>query len=123
MRLCISFFCAELACLAGGFSYSNILPSLGSPSSTTITAMTTDSAGSVYITGYTVNDAFPVTPGVVQQKFAGGICLLSPSIPLNFTICPDAFVIKLDAGGQVAFATYLGGSGWDQATSIGVDGV
>jgi uncharacterized protein (TIGR03437 family) len=122
MRLCISFLCAEMACLAAGFSYSNILPSLGSPSSTTITAMTTDSAGNVYVTGYTMNEAFPVTPGVVQPKFAGGICLLSPSIPPNFTICPDAFVIKLDAGGQVTFATFLGGSGWDQATSIGVDG-
>jgi uncharacterized protein (TIGR03437 family) len=85
--------------------------------------MTTDPAGNVYVTGYTMNEAFPVTPGVVQPKFAGGICILSPSIPLNFTICPDAFVVKVDARGQLAFATYLGGSGWDAATSIGVDGV
>lgn len=85
--------------------------------------MTTDASGNVYVAGFTGNDAFPVTQGVVQPTFGGGLCILLPvSIPLNFTICPDAFVVKLDAQGKVAFATYLGGSGWDEATSIGVDG-
>jgi uncharacterized protein (TIGR03437 family) len=123
MRLCISFLCVELTCFANGFIYSNILPSLGSPTSTTITAMTTDSVGNVYITGSTMDEAFPVTPGVFQPKFGGGLCQSNPpTFPPNFFPCPDAFVIKLDAQGQVAFATYLGSSGSDGATSIGVDG-
>ena len=65
---------------------------------------------------------FPATPGVVQQQWGGGICTFGglPSQQQVFP-CPDAFVIKLDARGQVAFATYLGGFGFDQATSIGVD--
>jgi uncharacterized protein (TIGR03437 family) len=129
MRPRASFFSVELIFLsfsaqaATGPVYSHILPSLGAPNSTTITAMTTDSAGNVYAAGFTMNDAFPVTKGVVQPKFGSGLCILLPSsIPLNFTICPDAFVMKLDAQGKVAFATYLGGSGWDEATSIDVDG-
>src|ERR1700694_5970582 len=122
MRLCISFLCAELTCFAG-FVYSNILPSLGSPASTTITAMTKDSAGNVYVIGSTTNEAFPVTPGVVQPKFAGGLCQSNPpTFPPNFFPCPDAFVIKLDPQGRIVFSTFLGGSGSDQATSIGVDG-
>src|ERR1700694_2328296 len=105
---------------ATGLVYSHVLPSLGAH----ITAMTTDSAGNVYITGATQVFAFPATPGVVQPKFVGGDCSYAvlPGQPPQGFVCPDAFVIKLDAQGNIAFATYLGGSGYDEATSIGVDG-
>jgi len=105
---------------ATGLVYSHILPPLG----VHITAMTTDSAGNVYVTGSTQYSLFPATPGVVQTKFAGGDCsypVLPGQPPQGFT-CPDAFVIKLDAQGNVVFATLLGGAGFDEATSIALDG-
>jgi len=85
--------------------------------------MATDSAGNVYLTGST-GQFFTATPDVVQPNFNGGSCTYggSPFMPPDNFPCPDAFVIKLDANGNVVFATFLGGTGWDQGTSIGVDG-
>src|SRR6266404_487981 len=105
---------------ATGLVYSHILPSLGGR----ITAVITDSAGNVYITGSTQNPSFAATPGVVQTKFVGGDCSerVFPGQPPQGFTCPDAFVIKLDAQGNTVFATLLGGGGFDEATSIGLDG-
>jgi uncharacterized protein (TIGR03437 family) len=108
---------------ATGLFYSKILP----PSGATVAAMATDAAGNVYLTGSTVQD-FTTTPGVVQPKYNGGSCthggspFAPPFLPPDSFSCPDAFVIKLDSNGNVVFSTFLGGTGWDQGTSIGVDG-
>jgi uncharacterized protein (TIGR03437 family) len=104
---------------ATGLFYSKILPGSGA----TVAAMATDSAGNVYLTGSTVQ-YFTTTPGVVQPNFGGGSCNYggSPFMPPTSFSCPDAFVMKLDVNGNVVFATFLGGAGWDQGTSIGVDG-
>ena len=88
-------------------------PSLGNPSDTAVTAMTTDAAGNIYLTGWTEEPTLAVTPGVVQPKFSGGSCTNgnngpNPTPPPTFT-CPDAFVVKLDTHGKIVFATYLGG--------------
>lgn len=85
--------------------------------------MATDAAGNIYLTGSTESPSFPTTPGVVQPKWGGGSCNNggSPFNPPPTFPCPDAFVVKLDPQGNVVFATYLGGSGFDQGTSIGVD--
>ncbi len=109
-----------------GLGYSRILPFLGNQNDTAITAMTSDAAGNIYLTGWTEEPGLPVTPGVVQPKFGGGSCTYgstgggTPTPPPTFT-CPDAFVVKLDANSKVVFATYLGSAGFDQATSIGLD--
>jgi hypothetical protein len=66
-----------------------------------------DAAGNVYIAGYTASADFPTTPNAYQTAFHGG---------------RDAFVVKLDAKGQLVYATYLGGSGIDVADAIAVDG-
>ena len=87
--------------------------------------MTSDTAGNIYLAGWTEEQILPATPGVVQPKFSGGNCSYGPSgggtpvQPLIFT-CPDAFVVKLDANSRIVFATYLG-AGFAQATSIGLD--
>jgi|GEM_PF-1223484 len=85
-----------------------------------ITAVAADSNGNSYVAGVVATATFPVTPGVLQPQFGGGLCLglgpFSPSTP-----CQDAFVMKFDAEGRVVFATYLGGGGADFATSIAVD--
>ncbi|MGH9768830.1 MAG: SBBP repeat-containing protein [Blastocatellia bacterium] len=65
-----------------------------------------DAAGQVYVAGFTDSLDFPLA-GAAQSS-AGGE--------------QDAFVAKLNAGGtQLIYATYLGGSGRDNAVSIAAD--
>ncbi len=67
-----------------------------------------DGAGAAYVTGYTDSTDFPTSAGVLQAANAGG---------------RDVFVAKLDpAGSALAYATYLGGGGSDDAWDIAVDG-
>jgi hypothetical protein len=67
-----------------------------------------DRAGRAYVSGRTSSSNFPTTPGAVQTTFAGG-----PS---------DAFVTKLNAAGSaLVYSTYLGGSGDDEGSGIGLD--
>ena len=70
------------------------------------TAIAVDSAGSAYITGYTISSNFP-TKGPVQRTSAGGA---------------DVFVTKLDpTGTALVYSTYLGGSNSDIGDAIAVD--
>src|SRR5439155_303439 len=62
-----------------------------------------DGAGSVYVGGWTSSPDFPERSGV------GGV-------PHG----ADAFVLKLDAAGSVAYSTSWGGSGSDQGVSVAV---
>ncbi|HEV2863822.1 MAG TPA: SBBP repeat-containing protein [Pyrinomonadaceae bacterium] len=60
--------------------------------------------GTAYLTGLTSSSDFPTASPF--QPARGGF--------------GDAYVVKLDAGGATAFATYLGGSSSDQGAGIGV---
>jgi Beta-propeller repeat len=63
--------------------------------------------GSAYITGNTVSNNFPTTPGAFQQSLKGD---------------RDAFVTKLNPkGSHLIYSTYLGGNSGDGATDITVD--
>ncbi|MCL5670588.1 MAG: SBBP repeat-containing protein, partial [Acidobacteria bacterium] len=67
-----------------------------------------DSTGSLYLAGKTTSNDFPgVSTGVAQATYnAQG----------------DAFIAKLAPGAtQIVYATYLGGSGLDQANGIAID--
>jgi len=67
-----------------------------------------DAAGAAYIIGETASADFPTTPGAIQATFGGGT--------------EDAFVAKLAPdGAALAYATYLGGSGFDDGRAIAVD--
>jgi len=66
-----------------------------------------DAAGNVYLGGSTKSTDFPVTSGVLQSSNAGGI---------------DAWAAKLSPSGSIAWSTYLGGTGDDEATAVAVDG-
>lgn len=69
-----------------------------------------DSSGSIYVSGGTRSINFPVTDGAFQTTLRGA---------------GDAFVLKLNpAGNQLAYSTYLGGSGEDgwEGGGIAVDG-
>ena len=84
--------------------------------------MAVDSSGNIYLTGYTQTSSFESTAGSVQPAFGGGPCeYQGGDLPPMYYPCPDAYVIKLDSNGGVIYATFLGGDGADEATSIAVD--
>lgn len=88
-----------------------------------VSAMAGDAAGNLYLTGQTESSVLPTTVGAVQPAYGGGTCVsysIGPGGPSDFP-CADAFVIKLDATGQIAYATYLGGDGYDSASAIAAD--
>ena len=114
-----------LSCLAGAAMvsaqsvYLRYSSYLGGSAIDVIHAMTTDSAGNVYLTGATTSADFPVTAGAFQSKLAG-----SPGTMFGLLGPPsqaDAFVVKLNPTRQVVYATYLGGIFWDEGQAIAVD--
>ena len=67
-----------------------------------------DGAGSAYVTGTHGLGGLPDDPGRLRHDLNGG---------------PDAFVTKLDASGAaLVYSTFLGGSSYDEAYDIAVDG-
>ncbi len=67
-----------------------------------------DTAGNVYITGWTGSHHFPTTTEAFQPTFGGGQY--------------DAFVTKLDpTGSALVYSTYLGGNGGIYGIGIAVD--
>lgn len=71
-----------------------------------VTSMAVDSAGFVYLAGYTDSLDFP-TVGSGRSRQPG----------------VEAFVLKLSpVANQIVYATYLGGSGDDRAMGLAVDG-
>lgn len=88
---------------------------LGGTSNDAIAKIKVDAAGNLYITGSTASANF-ATPGAEQTNSGGNIS------PFNQIQFGDAFVAKLNAAGTaLVYATYLGGSGDDFATSIAID--
>jgi hypothetical protein len=71
-------------------------------------AVAVDATGHAYVAGFTYSSDFPTTAGVAQSKFAGG--------------SSDVFVTKLSAdGAKLAYSTYLGGAGDDNANAVALD--
>ena len=68
-------------------------------------ALAVDSAGSMYVAGFTASTNLPTSGSI--QNFGGNV---------------DAFVFKFNSTGTtLVYATFIGGSGDDRATSLGVD--
>lgn len=70
--------------------------------------------GSAYVAGSTVSSNFPVTSGAAQTSYAGAG---------GFEIAGgDTFLVKINPSGSAfSFATYLGGSKDERATSVVLD--
>jgi hypothetical protein len=67
-----------------------------------------DASGNVYVDGDTRSTNFPTTPGAFQTSYPGGSL--------------SGYAAKLNATGTgLIYATYLGGSGFDQLTGIAAD--
>ena len=66
-----------------------------------------DSSGAAYVTGWTDSSDFPTTAGAFDSSYNSG---------------KDAFVVKVNAAGSaLVYATFLGGSDWDEGKGIVVD--
>ena len=66
--------------------------------------------GAAYVAGSTWANDFPTTPGAFDTTFNGPATNPDWSPPRPGS---DAIIVKLDADGNLAYATYLGGSGYD----------
>ena len=78
-------------------------------------AIAIDSNNSIYVTGQTASSKIPVSPGAFQKRLTG--CPPVPTLSCGGT----AFVVQFDPSGQVAAATYFGGSGSETPSAIQVD--
>jgi hypothetical protein len=80
----------------------------GSSGSVDPAGLAVDASGAAYVTGFTATTDFPTTAGAFQTTDFGS---------------DEAFVTKLDpTGGSLAYSTYLGGTGDDDASGLAVDG-
>lgn len=80
---------------------------LGGSDNDKANAMAVDDAGNIYLIGSTRSLEFPATPEAFDTSYGDKT---------------DAFVVRIDAGGaELAYATYLGGSGGDRGYDIAVD--
>lgn len=69
-------------------------------------AIATDNAGNVYLAGGT-SSVSGIASGGFQNTYGGG----------NY----DAFLVKFDASGNRLWATYYGGTGWEEAYGVATD--
>jgi hypothetical protein len=65
------------------------------------------STGQAFVAGFTKSADFPMTARAVQPTYGGGDS--------------DAFLVILDAGGNIRHATLVGGSGAEQCDGLAVD--
>ena len=79
-------------------------------------AITVDSAGNIYVTGY-----YTSTTTVPINTFGTAPSASPYSLPVSVGIGSDMFVIKWNANGTVAGYTTIGGTGGDLGYGIAVD--
>lgn len=101
-------FITELNSSGSGLIYSTFL---GGSQEASIMGIALDSTGNAFVTGFTADLDFPVTPGAFQTT--------SPANPI---IGGKGFITKVAAGGQMLlYSTYIGGSKWDLPYGIAID--
>lgn len=90
--------------------YSSFLGALGYDEAADVALITTSgSLGAPVVVGRTTSTAFPTTSNAYAGAYGG-------------SASGDAFVTRFTAtGGSLDWSSFLGGSGWDQASGIGLD--
>lgn len=79
-----------------------------------ITAVATDSEGSIYVAGFTASPNNIASAGAYDGTYGGGVTGATPN--------DDGFIAKFTTNGQRVWATYYGGAGRDSATALAVKG-
>ena len=80
---------------------------LGGSCSTSAQAVAIDPNGNAWVAGITDSPDFPVTKDAWQSAFGGDVY--------------DGFLARLTSTGGLAYATYIGGPGYDTATGLAFD--
>src|SRR5439155_16195015 len=84
---------------------------LGGDSDDAGNGIAVDGAGNAYVAGSTLSTNFPTTPGAFKPGYGGGV---------------DAFLAKvnpaLSGAAALVYASYFGGSGYDDSGGVAVDG-
>ena len=94
---------------------------LGGSSEDYGTGIAVDSLGDAYVTGTTLSDDFPVTPGAFDPNCPpDGKC--GASVNLNGLTYSAGFLSKLNpAGSALVYSTYFGGTGNTRGQAVAVD--
>jgi hypothetical protein len=92
---------------AGGFTL-DYGTYLGGSGADFVAGFAVSPAGATWIVGGTTSGDLPTTEGSHQATVAGGY---------------DAFLARLSPDGSLALSTYLGGTGYDYAFDVALDGV
>jgi Beta-propeller repeat/HYDIN/CFA65/VesB-like, Ig-like domain/Abnormal spindle-like microcephaly-assoc'd, ASPM-SPD-2-Hydin len=105
-------FVCKISPGGAGLTYSTLL---GGTAADQGTAIAVDTNGNAYVTGFTQSSDFPLSDPLQKLLglFGAGSC--------GTDICSDVFVAELRPSGQLAYSTYLGGSGADSGQAIAVD--
>jgi len=94
-------FFAELNAAGSQLVYATYLGGIGND---TAYGVALDPAGNIYLTGQTQSSNFPTFHPLQSTPDEG-----------------DAFVVKINAAGQLQYSTYLGGSGFNVGTGVAAD--
>jgi hypothetical protein len=111
---------------SGAVTYLSDLGSPGTSSYTYLQSIAGDSAGNVYLAGYTYAADFPTTPGAFDRTCGSdGTCITNKLVSAHMMNVPtsDGFVMKLTpAADRMIYSTYVGGGDEDHVLAMAVDG-
>ena len=101
-------FVMKVSTLGDQIDYSQLL---GGNNLDSVKGIAIDSTQSAVVVGLTHSTDFPTSAQAMQKTKVGG------------TGTPDAFVTKLSPAGAIVYSTYLGGSDYDEALAVALDGL
>ena len=97
-------------------AYSSFLGGTGGEGLGSCVGIAVDSDGNAYVVSGTTSIDFPTTEDAFQPTYGGG-----PIPSDRWYACGDAFLSKVDpTGSTLVYSTYLGGTGCESSTGIGV---